>query len=616
MRDETQTQSDVAVSRSTGLDTRPSTRRGRLARVAALGVTLAAALIGLFGLPGFREGAAPPSGPLGGLRGVVDQFWVCDDAFISFRYAENLARGRGLVFNVGEHVEGYTNFLWNVLLAAGIAVEIDPIDFGHWVGALCHAATVILLLAFTRALLGATSLPLGIAAVAYALHQHAQIYASCGLETAAATLLVTALIAATHRAERPAGFVVAGSIGTLAALVRMDLALCYAAAGLLVLVRPWGRRTPHTCSRLRAFAWTVLPALAIYLPYFLWRWSYYGYLLPNVFYARSVEEGYTGQGLHYASLYFETYWILLPALVIPAALLLLPATRSARRDPAPWLILGVSWSYLGYVLWTGGGFMFARYLVPITPALLLAYELLRRHVTAAWFAIALCSLVTGGTLLRDYPEEIATPHGSRYVFEERNNYPPTYVELFRRMGRHLRELLRDVDTRVAILGKQAMLAYHADFTLAIECANGLTDEHLAHLEVDERGPIGHEKGIGRDYDYLHRRGVQFLIPVLVSHEGVPEHRRLTLGTIDVGGIEFPVPAMLIAWRPDFVSAVRDLPGVEVVDMPAYLDAYIARMDGLPTERIAADLAEFEAFYFRFNDDEQRRTAIRERVLPD
>ena len=40
-----------------------------------------------------------------------------DDVFISLRYAENLAAGRGLVFNPGERVEGYSNFAWTVLLA-------------------------------------------------------------------------------------------------------------------------------------------------------------------------------------------------------------------------------------------------------------------------------------------------------------------------------------------------------------------------------------------------------------------------------------------------------------------------------------------------------------------
>ena len=41
---------------------------------------------------------------------------LMDDAFISFRYAKNLANGLGLVFNPGEKVEGYTNFLWVMIL--------------------------------------------------------------------------------------------------------------------------------------------------------------------------------------------------------------------------------------------------------------------------------------------------------------------------------------------------------------------------------------------------------------------------------------------------------------------------------------------------------------------
>ena len=48
------------------------------------------------------------------------RFWhVVEDAYISFRYARNLSEGRGLVFNPGDPapVEGYTNFLWTLLLA-------------------------------------------------------------------------------------------------------------------------------------------------------------------------------------------------------------------------------------------------------------------------------------------------------------------------------------------------------------------------------------------------------------------------------------------------------------------------------------------------------------------
>ena len=45
-------------------------------------------------------------------------WFLTDDAFISFRYVRNLLEGHGLVFNPGEYVEGYTNFLWILELAA------------------------------------------------------------------------------------------------------------------------------------------------------------------------------------------------------------------------------------------------------------------------------------------------------------------------------------------------------------------------------------------------------------------------------------------------------------------------------------------------------------------
>jgi hypothetical protein len=53
--------------------------------------------------------------------------FLCDDAFISFRYARNWAAGDGLVFNPGfERVEGYTNFLWVAWLAAFDVLGAKP----------------------------------------------------------------------------------------------------------------------------------------------------------------------------------------------------------------------------------------------------------------------------------------------------------------------------------------------------------------------------------------------------------------------------------------------------------------------------------------------------------
>ncbi len=47
-------------------------------------------------------------------------FWAysIDDAFVTFRYAENMVDGYGLVYNPGDQpVEGYSNFLWLLILS-------------------------------------------------------------------------------------------------------------------------------------------------------------------------------------------------------------------------------------------------------------------------------------------------------------------------------------------------------------------------------------------------------------------------------------------------------------------------------------------------------------------
>jgi arabinofuranosyltransferase len=52
--------------------------------------------------------------------------FVTDDAYISFVFARNLAEHGALVFNLGDPVEGYTNFLWTFGLGLLMVVGIPP----------------------------------------------------------------------------------------------------------------------------------------------------------------------------------------------------------------------------------------------------------------------------------------------------------------------------------------------------------------------------------------------------------------------------------------------------------------------------------------------------------
>ena len=70
-------------------------------------------------------------------------WFLCDDAFISFRYARNLVEGHGLVFNAGERVEGYTNFLWVLELAALWKVfGLRPESVAPWLSVACTIGTL------------------------------------------------------------------------------------------------------------------------------------------------------------------------------------------------------------------------------------------------------------------------------------------------------------------------------------------------------------------------------------------------------------------------------------------------------------------------------------------
>ena len=81
---------------------------------------------------------------------------LTDDAFIPFRYLANLFAGHGLVYNPGERVWGYTNFLWIALLAPPIAGGIDPLAAARALGLLSNAVVLVWVLAFLPADVDAT----------------------------------------------------------------------------------------------------------------------------------------------------------------------------------------------------------------------------------------------------------------------------------------------------------------------------------------------------------------------------------------------------------------------------------------------------------------------------
>jgi hypothetical protein len=125
--------------------------------------------------------------------------FTLDDPSISFRYAENLARGHGLVFNPGERVEGYSNLLWVLGLSVVARLGIDPshtwglVLIAKLLGAACALACLPLLLRLSRQFdpdEGEHGWLRGLPALVLGVSVYFPLWSVSGLETPLFTLLL------------------------------------------------------------------------------------------------------------------------------------------------------------------------------------------------------------------------------------------------------------------------------------------------------------------------------------------------------------------------------------------------------------------------------------------
>lgn len=85
---------------------------------------------------------------------VIFPRWTVDDAYITFRYADNLAQHGELTWNVGENpIEGYTGVALPVILAFFIKNGFEPSTVSQTIGVLSLLGIGIVLYLFLNQLL-------------------------------------------------------------------------------------------------------------------------------------------------------------------------------------------------------------------------------------------------------------------------------------------------------------------------------------------------------------------------------------------------------------------------------------------------------------------------------
>jgi len=322
-----------------------------------------------------------------------------DDAGITFRYARNLAGGEGLCFNPGLRVEGYVHFLWIVLLAAvEIVTGVSPMEAGPLLGRMFGALSVVwtaLVSAPLRRPGKSGRAYLDLAPLLLGTNLYFLLWSQAGLETPLFTWLLlvslhlllkggrtarlgTPLVLVFLCMTRPEGILVAAAMAMDALLERPRLDLRVATV-LLVFLIPAGL-------------------------YFIWRWTYFGHFLPNVFYAKADLGWRTGLYYLYAFLRRLEPRILLPSGVILMVLActVIPVLVAGSRllvPPLRLLTLVVLLWLIG-VAYEGGDWMGAfRFLVPCLPLLVLTGAAVAAHLAHGGRLKKILALLLVGTPL-------------------------------------------------------------------------------------------------------------------------------------------------------------------------------------------------------------------------
>jgi len=435
-----------------------------------------------------------------------------DDPYITYRYAHNMARGYGLVWNVGEPpVEGYTTFFWAVLHAPFLKAGVSPLLVSRVVSLLSGA---LMLLVLFSPLNRAVRSPLWRTTLALLLifFPAMQFFGQSGMETLFfAMLAFVGTIFWLNSREAPysrASLAAASALYGLAVLTRPEGLFLFGIVLLMELapLLPGRPETDRLAVRARLPLY-VGPFLVCWLPHFLWAYHYYGYPVPNTVYAK-----YSGGsklrnlplGIQYVGKAFSVY------LVVPFSLLVglllsgmsgeKPAGSEDRRwQTVVWPMLLITAVYTLYMLWMGGddtaAFPSSRLFVPIVPLLWLglaaacetalerAPEQKRRIAAVTVLGLCLfCSLSDALPLLKRSGIEIS--QGPRGVVKRVIAYLPNIGAQWAGPRSEWIDQTTKPDAWIAVPWAGRVPYYTDRPTIDML---GLSDVHIAHTQTNQMG---------------------------------------------------------------------------------------------------------------------------------
>ncbi len=306
-----------------------------------------------------------------GLQGAL-----IDDAYISLRYSQSLIQGHGIVWQPGDRVEGYTNFLWVILSAFLMVIGFDGTNTVRFLGLFSSVISIALLILLSRHFQKLQNIrvwPIGIAAILVGTSFDFAFWTLSGLESPLFIMLsLTGLYFTLKVVETPERLRYA--IGSGLALAAATLTRPDGAVLVIALWIPWLIYRVLASRKLASvFEHPFLTAFALYtcivLAHLLWRYSYYGQLLPNTFYVKvGATVSQVQRGINY--IIDTTRFVGLMPLIPLALFALLPPAKDQNSEQLKlWtsrlMVLSMAICYTAYLISIGGDIFTTRLLMMV-----------------------------------------------------------------------------------------------------------------------------------------------------------------------------------------------------------------------------------------------------------
>ena len=406
---------------------------------------------------------------------------VCDDAFISFRYADNLVRGDGLVFNPGQYVMGYSNLLWVLLLAAMQVVGIEPIAAGKLMGTVLAWGTLVRVYAYLRETYE-DRLPALAATSLLAAWGTFAMWIFGGLEGPLLAFLLLGGVLEAMRIGPDSGrgnYLKLGLWFGFAALTRPEAVFYSLPVAFWLLVRDRGRK------RVTGVIGSLTIAWLCYAGFAAWAFFYYGDPLANSYYAKmhSLSLALLARG------WDITWWFLRGYLGVPLLIVLAWAAATRLRPNSPgWFPLSIIAAFVVFFLRVGGDALvyYRMWMWTLPMFALLAGEALGHLLTSPWrhrraAAVAVVTLGLAATLQHSF--------FGREIGRLRRD------DQFVRNAAAISDALREAGRPLLVAANNVgAIAYGSN--QAFVDMLGLNDRHIARAPGKEVGIPAHESHDG------------------------------------------------------------------------------------------------------------------------